>query len=66
MLRNKFYSKSAKLILENHEVLKNLNKGKTIPHPWIGRLSIVKAILPKLTYKFNMIPTKIPSDFFRE
>lgn len=45
-------------------MLKNLNKGKTIPHSWIGRLSIVKAILPKLTYRFNMIPTKIPSDFF--
>ena len=34
---------------------------------WVGRLDIVKiAILPKLTYKFNVILIKISAAFFAE
>lgn len=41
--------------------LKELNKWKDIPLSWNGRLNIVKvAVLCKLTYRFNIIPIKIP------
>lgn len=42
-----------------------MNKWKGIACSWIERLSIIKMlILPEFTYKFNMIPIKIPSLFF--
>ena len=47
------------------EIKEDIHRCRDIPCSWVGRINTVKMMIPpNSTYRFNLIPTKLPMTFF--
>lgn len=51
--------------MSTKEIKDDLNSWRVIPWSWTGRLNTIKvSTLPKMIYRFNIIPINISVSFF--